>query len=118
MSLILADSIAGYSIIVESRETISASTTLTIDTVDITNYHAAKWLVSIHDTVTDQIMSYEVYASYKGVGFVDYARYAIVGDTISHVLNVYDGGGTIDLEIQNILANDIVVTAVRLPVLI
>lgn len=79
---------------------VTTSTTLTVDTVALT-INTIKWLVELIDITNNKIKSYEIMAINKFNIDTSYTIYGIIGDKISHSIDVTINGSNINLNITN-----------------
>ncbi len=83
-------------------DTILANTSEIVDAIDVTLFPTLKWIVSITDTITHKKLTQEILASYNN-NHIRYSRYSLVGDMVSHSININMNidGITAQLQITN-----------------
>lgn len=100
MRFILTKPLSGSSSQSSNTGIVTASTTDVVDTVSLT-INTIKWLVELIDNTNNKIRSYEIMAINKFNIATSYTIYGIIGDKISHDINVSINGSNIDLNITN-----------------
>ena len=123
MSFILTKPVGGASSGITGTEIsdflIPAGNAINVDSVVISANTAVKWIVTIKDTTTNEVLVQEIMAMYKtSTAAPSYTRYGLIGDKIPHHINVVTtgGGANLELRITNTSANQYSIDIVRIQV--
>ena len=88
--------------------------TLTVDGIAAAGFLGAKWLVTVSNTTTTAVRSYELHATHINANVAHFARYGMLGLAVNHTPNVTAVGGVLNLTITNNETVDIIVYVTRL----
>jgi len=95
----------------------SSSAPYNIVTLDKVKSKAVKWIYTIVDTVSGQILMGEVMAVHNaGSPEPEYTQYGLVGTSISHTINVSIVGADMVFEITNLQINPLTVSLIRIQI--
>jgi hypothetical protein len=109
----------GNSVSTTINTPIPTATSVIVDAITMTNYAAAKWLVTIIDPFAVDIQTYEVVGHYKfGTAEPSWTRYASVGARVNHAPFLYYDSmtQTLQLKITNNESHTINVSIARFEV--
>lgn len=93
---------------------IYATESAVIDSLDLTTWRSAKWIVTITDAVSGTFKVSEVLGLHRD-GESSFSHYGMIGDAISCRVQVKVSAGNLELEVENTHPNAIHVSAVRIP---
>lgn len=94
-------------------QTILASATVNVDTLPVATTRAVKWIVTLTNTTSNEVRSFEVLAMHRNGANPTHNTYSVLGDNVSHTLDVKIVATDLVLEITNNEAVSIVVDAAR-----
>lgn len=95
---------------------IAPGVTFTVDSIPISDYIGARWLVRVLDVTAADHEGYEFFAFHNGVS-THYLKYAMLGPvTIAEIPTAVVSGGQLQFQIQNTGVNPLVVFLLRFPV--
>lgn len=123
MSFILTTPVGGASTGITGVEIsdflIPAGNAINVDSVVIATNTAVKWIVTIKDTTTNEVLVQEIMAMYKtSTASASHSRYGLIGDKLPHSVDVVTtgGGANLELRITNLSANQYSIDIVRIQV--
>ena len=93
---------------ITSQTVISASANTVVDSITLSQYHSAEWIVDIYDSVAGNREASKVIAREENLSAL-FSQYATVGDTIAYVITFTSDGTSMSFKIQNNESNDITV---------
>lgn len=98
------------------EDTVAGSATEIVDTVLANPCPIIKWLVSIHNTTTDDVKAVELNAVHDFGGNVTFSTAYLLGDEFDVQVTAIAGGGSdeIDLQIENNLGVSVDICAFRI----
>jgi len=80
---------------------ITSGGTETLDVVESTTSKTVKWIIEITDVINQKVNSYEILAANRFNNETSFNRSGIIGERISHLVDVVINGTDMELRITN-----------------
>jgi hypothetical protein len=97
--------------------TVAPTNTEVVDLFNTSASRTAKWIVVVTEDATSKTQAYEILALHKDGLTSTHNRSSIIGDKISHDVNVIIVGTDLTLQITNNETNDLTIDVTRLEII-
>lgn len=112
-------SVCDYFPAIVAQRTIPVGDTLVVDGVFVSNYRAAKWLVTVANADFSRVKTYEVYATHRNGISPTLVTYAFLGDTtvtIDTSVSIVTGKLNLDVTNSDVETLTVYVTRLQVPI--